>query len=194
MNEDDDGLNDLERLYKDLGAEVLYCIRQVKNEDQIYRRAAVRSIFAMVEGMIFSIKQVTLGAASTRNIPLSAHQISLLREEAPELTENGEISLKASRLTFKRNFQFAFRTFSEVHGIGESLDLSGEGWRKLSTSIKVRDRLMHPKKHSDIQISNEEVTCAVDGFEWFQNTFERFIVAASKNTEARIAKLNGGEQ
>ena len=46
----------------------------------------------------------------------------------------------------------------------------GQGWQNLRKAVKVRDRLMHPKEVTGIQVSDAE-------FEATKNAFERFFIS-----------------
>lgn len=156
--------------------------RQIESENATDRRGFVRSVFAFVESILFALKQEILrgGQKFTRQ------EFAMLQEEAYELTENGEARIKTAKITVKSNLKFTFKAWSKATGTKCMLDLSDEGWRNFQAAIRVRDRLMHPKRPKDLDVSDDEVKCAISAYFWFYKTF---ALSTSQVVIARIRHL-----
>ena len=86
---------------------------------QIIRRAFVRATLAAIEGYIYWIKQLALGTHN-HQVQFSNEEIVLLKEEAYNLSNNGNVSIKKAKLRLFDNLKFAFKMhaksgFSNIH-------------------------------------------------------------------------------
>lgn len=149
--------------------------------DQFFRRMLFRSAFAYIEGMIFQFKQSTAGlllvkhiAAIQRdqdNIFLPTPYTGFLNDSDFTLTENGDIKEKRAFIHLKTNIQYAFKVASEVYFSSYKLD-KGSGWLCFLRSVKVRNRITHPKDPVEMIISDNEVADVKATLIWFDSTFE----------------------
>jgi len=141
--------------------------RQNESNNATDRRALVRSIFAFVESMLFAMKQEILKAPQG----FTLGEFTLLRDESYELADNGEVRAKTAKLTLKSNLKFTFASWAKATGTTCKLDLSENGWQKFQAAVRVRDRLMHPKRATDLEVSDNEIEGATAAFFWFHTTF-----------------------
>jgi hypothetical protein len=72
---------------------------------------------------------------------------------------------------------------------GTTADLGSGGWVALTKSLKVRDRLMHPKAIANIEMSEDEITTALDGLLWFMK-----LTDAGSRAVAEFASTPRGKQ
>ena len=75
-----------------------------------------------------------------------------------------------------------------------ALDTSGGEWGDIRNFIQVRDRLTHPKRMSDLSVTDEEIRTAFRAFKWFEEQFIELLmraVQASAVEIERIGILNG---
>jgi hypothetical protein len=130
------------------------------------RRAYIRSVFALIEG----VQHQTRIATSNLGILLSKvslNELVVLDGNQLDVNDKGEVTPRPYYPVFLNNFKFTFRIFSKSLGSQFSLNLSGEGWQSLCRAVKVRDRLMHPKVILDLQVSDAEISDAKKAFDWF---------------------------
>ncbi len=97
---------------------------------------------------------------------LLPQEIALINEEDYELDDTGAVKTRKARLRFSGNFRFAFAVAAKAAGVTYQLDVGGDGWRTLRDVVKVRDRLMHPKKSGDLDVTNSEVRDVMAAFRW----------------------------
>lgn len=181
----------IQQLDEGLRADVEYWVKQFElgNRDQLARRSFVRSVFALIEGIVFCLKQVTLETATTKAATLSPQEIALLREESAELQENGELASRPAFLRLKPNLRFSFRKFAEIYKAQYRLDVSQAGWEKLGPGIRIRDRLMHPKTPQDISVSDDELAIVKTAYEWFNKTYVGLFDAVMHVIDSRNKSL-----
>jgi hypothetical protein len=127
------------------------------------RRSVIRAIFAAVEGQLWVMKQKFLDFAGPTLTPA---EVAMLREVQYGFGGDGGAVEKPARITLKENIRFAIAMMGRLHP-GTAVDLGGSGWVALTNSLKVRDRLMHPKDSANIEVSEDEITTALDGLLWF---------------------------
>jgi hypothetical protein len=136
------------------------------NQSQTQRRAYVRSVFALIEGVLYCTKTATasLGVLLSK---LSINELVVLNGTQLEVNDKGDVASKPLHPRFLNNFKFTFKIFSKSLGSKFTLNISGQGWQSLCRAVKVRDRLMHPKIVSDLQVGDTEIIDTKSALEWF---------------------------
>lgn len=151
-------------LFVALIADVERYAHDTDKENAHFRRAYVRSVFALIEGTTFRMKQLALDYNVDR---LSSAEITLLQEESYSLGDTGQLRVRQAHLQCLPNVRFAFRSLAKARGIDFRPNVSGKGWEALRESVRVRDRLMHPKDPKDLLVSDEERDLVSKAFRWF---------------------------
>ena len=101
------------------------------------------------------------------------YELLYLLEYEMGLNDKGEVKvIGKSKIPLLNNLLFAFRMYGKIFDIEFRLDKSGIGWQSLRESIKVRDRLMHPKKAEDLSISIPELDKAIKAYTWVRKNNE----------------------
>jgi hypothetical protein len=100
-------------------------------------------------------------------------------EESYELDDKGEPLRRTLKLRTLPNVLYAFKLYAKYNCEDFTLDTSENGWNQLRSMFKVRDRLMHPKTLTDIQVNDAEIIQAVEAFHWFINQFGRMLVKSA---------------
>jgi hypothetical protein len=124
------------------------------------RRTFVRTIFGEVEGVIHAIKQSCLHS------PLSCYssaELAMLKEETYSVNDKGQASVGQAKIRFEANFHFALEMLVRGTSLPAKIDKGGEGWQAFKEALRVRDRLMHPKKIADLDVSDQELLQAGRG-------------------------------
>ena len=116
------------------------------------RRHYVRTVFAQFEGIAFGLKRLALLFDALTPVFTSGERL-LLREEGVSLKPNGKVKYSDARLGFLPNLRFAFDCLGRSLGIATPLDAGAGGFRDLMAATKIRDRLTHPKRPTDLEVS-----------------------------------------
>lgn len=175
-----DELKELREISKILRQDELDCMESaVKDNSQFWWRMYVRSFFAHVEGVTYRLKQQSLSAAEEfRLIKLSHEEIAIINEESYELTENAQIKKRPIYNPIDRNIRFTFDIALRAYGTKLDLKLGNDNkWNNFKKSIKVRNRITHPKNSSDLLISDEEKKHLLEAVDWFSETLKLLINA-----------------
>lgn len=142
----------------------------VSSADAAHARNLVRCLFALVEGVTFAIKLWALGrhVDEGKRGPPGAGE--LVFEERYDIADKGEIVTRPVRITLERNVKFAFRFFVETYGIPNPLKTDSDWWRAFKRCGRVRNRLMHPRRPEDLDITPKEIIDAVTAEAGFRET------------------------
>lgn len=141
---------------------------QVRADYEYHARQLIRAIFAFIEAVTFSAKIKAIEHCEARGIEVSPSERYLAGEIEHSITNNGEISERSAHIRLTDNIRFAFRLLVKSIENAQPFDASVEWWSCLKTSIKVRDRIMHPKMPEDIDLSGDEIVTALKAYEGFK--------------------------
>ena len=83
----------------------------------------------------------------------------------------------------KENLAFTLRTFAQAHAPSFDLDRGGSGWSDFKAALELRHRVTHPKKASDLEVSEADMT-KVDAFvAWFSSELKKLMAAMGSRAE-----------
>ena len=170
-------------------------------------RMLIRSLFATIEGVVYCMKQIAF-AANRADGPLTLDELMICKEIAFGLKGNGEVDGSSMRLKFEPNLKFAFAVLAKAFHQTFELDTNCVGWNRLVQSVKVRNRLAHPKRSSDLELSDDELRHAIEAYQWFDCQVMTILEGFCKNLEksrdylstmleharSYLARKSGGDQ
>jgi hypothetical protein len=173
-------IEELGRLLNVLGNDLRRCEILLNEADdidakQFYARVAVRSLFALIEGCTFRLKQMTIPMAKGLSVKLLPGEVLYLTERQPGLDDNLQITERRVNIPLQKNVRFTFHTLAKTCGAPLSLNTSGSGWHAFRKSIKIRDRLMHPKCEGDTVIMENEMMAVSLTSKWFIESVTEFF-------------------
>ena len=90
----------------------------------------------------------------------------LLKEWTFRLDDNGEIKYEKAKLSLASHLQFAFGMYAKAGGVKYALPKGEAGWEKLRLSIRIRDRITHPKRASDLNVTQDEAKTVMAAYVW----------------------------
>lgn len=133
------------------------------------RRQYIRAMFAYIEGAVWLFKQEALEQQhkDDASIVFTASELSILAEVAPSIDGRGVIQELPANLRFVPNLLFAFGCHARAFDYEPVLRVSDHEWGYLKSSVTVRNRLMHPKQLSSMDISDDEIRTARAALKWF---------------------------
>jgi hypothetical protein len=147
----------------------------------------VRSVFAFIEGILHRMKRTAAHLGDTLRTLLIAEMI-MLDGMSFDIDDKGEVVARPVFIKFLNNIKFSFRVYSKSIGSSFALNLEGNGWRKLRDAVKVRNRLMHPKMITDLDVTDVEVEATKKAFDWF---FINYALCSYHVQKASRAKSSG---
>jgi hypothetical protein len=123
-------------------------------DDQVWRRAYCRALFALIESGISYLKNYILafpegGIDEDTELRLSDKRRIKLKD--------GSEQIATSFMPFQDSVTFALETFAWFCGLEYQVRKEDSGWKALVTTSKTRNRIVHPKTWTDMAISDEEM-------------------------------------
>lgn len=146
------------------------CVDQIENEDsQFWRRTLCRTIFAMFEAANGLLKEKALEAiCSADKKSWNATRIGLLGDHDWRIAKNGTLEMHPLRRPFLNYTAFVLRSLAE-ESYTEPVFFSDDGWNQFQKAVEIRHRLTHPKKNTDMNISDEEMRTLYEAVRWYYN-------------------------
>jgi len=188
-----DDLKSLEEMFELLAADAEYLRERVAQSDSAEaRRSFVRSVFALIEGIVFAIKRCALAGNSVQVARLSAAERALLQEEFYDLTDDGDAKTRPAFLHLAKNLRFAFKLFARCYEADHDLSPDEVGWAAFRRSARVRNRLMHPKNASDLEVTDAELADATRVMNWFAAHVILLFVATVRGLTRIVESLAPG--
>ncbi len=139
------------------------------NDTQTARRNYLRSLSANYEFTLSLLCERTaqlLVENYELNGYLNFHEIYPLMIDSVRLTDNGKLKLDKNRLPFLPLVAYTLKTYAKL--IDSNTDiLADHRWESFSMSIRIRNRITHPKLDSDIEINDDELKIIDDGWIWW---------------------------
>ena len=153
------------------------CIKaaQKHSQSQFWRRMLVKNLFAWFEGTVYGMKRLVLRQSQRKEVEFSIAELAMLREEKYELdSQSSEAVTRATNYPkFTVNLRFAFRCLAKSCEAAFSLD---EGIvPELKQFEGLRNRLTHPKKASDLEVTRGEFGLCVRVNQWFATETSRLF-------------------
>lgn len=143
-----------------------YAVHLKGVDEHFKKRTYFRSAFAFTEGAIWLLKQACLDEFQydSKNYNLSEEEKKVLFETKSGTPEGKQI--------FPRLKDNLYHTISIVGRLAkdESLTINKESepeWALFTQSIKIRDRLVHPKSAADFEVSDSELEKMLNFTKWF---------------------------
>ena len=146
-----------------------------RSDTQYNRRIVVRNFFAYVEVSVFSTKKLIsplLYNSKSKNI---IAEYSLLHEEQYDLDNKGNTFAKKKYLSIENNVLFTFRMYAGLVGGEFNNDLGSKEWQIFKKSIKIRNRITHPKSKKDFEISDTDTKIVGEAAIWFIRTYNNLV-------------------
>jgi hypothetical protein len=135
---------------------------------EYHARQLIRAILAYVEGVTFSVKVRAVAQCLESGIGVSDHERYLAAEIDADVDDKGNVVERPAKLRLASNIRFAFQLLERATQGAFKFDASSPWWAALRNTIKVRDRLTHPRLPQDIDVSGGEIVTALEaraGFE-----------------------------
>lgn len=178
----DNAVNELKKTFAILSEDVEQIRAYGRNNPTPFaHRTLLRTHFAVVEGITFLLRQVAL--ASEDSGLFTPAEISVLREETYHLDKKGEVETCQNFHTLLPSILFTMRCYARLHGARFQPDTSNHGWSCMQRYKKLRDRLTHPKSSVDLELSESELSDAMEAAEWFKRTLLKLFTACEDADE-----------
>jgi hypothetical protein len=139
--------------------------RQAQDDTPANRRGLLRTFIAAVEGLTWMYREHVMEVAEAMGL-LSDEERRALSETSYFVGEDGKISEQRRFLSTTAMVRLTARIAANC-ALGDQPDFGVEGWENLKQTIRVRNRITHPKAETDLMVSADDVARARSAFFWF---------------------------
>ncbi|HKV37007.1 MAG TPA: hypothetical protein VJP89_21890 [Pyrinomonadaceae bacterium] len=147
----------------------------VARVDQFWARASIRAFFAGMEALTFEMRLGLRQAIEARLHTLPLDEIPLLADQMLELDATGTPKPRQRFIPIERNFRFLFPRFAAMFGSKVTLDVADAGWNDFTRTVKIRNRITHPKSPQDLTLDAEDVSAAMRAISWYSEVMTSLI-------------------
>lgn len=133
--------------------------------EDFFKRAYIRCFFANAEAVLYRLRGIVIELHKYDGAKLTIQELS-------EISETGGRFLKAKDALTK-----TISAFEKTWGCSSEMDCKDRGYQDYLRTMKVRDRLMHPKRLSDMAVHAKEMATAQSASLWFRKLFGRMGVS-----------------
>lgn len=147
----------------------------MQNDTPVVRRSFIRSVCANVEGTL----NYLMGIMAENAGALNDIEKLAFSEKQIYVKENGDVVAKPLFIDTKTKIKMVFKVLAKYPG-GSIMDLSDNNFDKLTKTFRVRDRIMHPRNDPDLNVSEEEVQTAIDGYRWYIKGYQNELKTIRK--------------
>ena len=153
--------------------------------DESSARAAIRNYIALIEAILYFMKQLTLiksGLTGYKLIPKDEESLKGKRFEIRR-GKKREIPIQ---MKFLEDVKFTLRIFSKVLGLNFQINFEHPGWQKLNTAKEIRHRLTHPIKGADLKVSRQDYDDVSLAAKWFLEQQRILMVETRKQNPEKM--------
>ncbi len=164
----------------------------VSADYEYHARQLIRAIMAFIEAVTFSMKVKAANHCIRLKRDISPAEGYLAVDMEHVLSEKGEVVERPAHIRLADNIRFAFALQQKAHAIECTFDPSTEWWSCLKKSIRVRDRLTHPKLPGDVDVSGEEIVTALKAYHGFSEqamSYPDFLKGGKRRRSGQSASV-----
>jgi hypothetical protein len=159
---------------------------------EFHARQLIRAVFAYIEAVTFSVKLSAASKCMRDNVEISPPERYFAIEIAYDINDNGEVTERKAHIRLISNIRFALSIYERAFGLTSEFDPKLEWWTCLKESIKVRDRLTHPKFPRDVDVSGDEIVKALKAKDGFSELLYRYLELSGELPSEEALKAERG--
>ena len=156
----------------------------VTENNYAHRRFYVRAIFALVEAIVEQHRRLLLDLVEQKAVVLKPGVPEVLRERVVFVKEDGSVAERDQYLQLERKLRAVYRAAGDAFLQEIATSFADQGWVSFREAVGIRNRLTHPKSHSDCHVHLHDLVTVEQGQLWFKglnNEFVRIAHAHRKN-------------
>ena len=150
-------------------------------QPQIGRRLYARTFFSFVESILASLKEEALLRGSQ-----SPAEKLLLAEQQCDLDDSGKARTRRYQVPVPASLRFTFQAIASAWRVDYSPDYSGAGWKAFQESVRLRNRLTHPKQIADLDVSDTDLETLDEAHDWFIGAVRQLLTAHIELLNLRV--------
>ena len=139
-----------------------------RREGQFWIRMFNRSLFALVEGVTYTMQQLAIRLHELGQLRLSLGELYILLQKRYRW-DKGQVRESDNFNSAIDNLHIAFSFFPRAFGIDFSLDTQDHRYASFRQAMKIRDAITHPKSLRDLELSSAAISQISDAGKWFSS-------------------------
>jgi hypothetical protein len=134
-----------------------------RSDSEFVQRLFVRQFGSSIDAYAFYFQDRARESANSEGVVLSEEEKQLLHV-GPEYADEDRLRPAYQRIT--KNILFGITVFAKIRGVEPPcIDLPSQ----VDAAIRIRNRITHPKRASDLQISAGELKTVAVAIQWLQS-------------------------
>ena len=129
-------------------------------------RSLVRTFFAEIEAISFSLKEAALYLHKQGHLKLSLGEQILLEEVNYSLAK-GKVKERPYFNPFLESLQLRYRIFLRAFGVEDDLQVGDHRWVSFKKTLALRDAITHPKDIEEFVPSKQAMKHLISAIAWF---------------------------
>lgn len=156
-------------------------------------RMFIRAEFALLEGLLYQMRQVTLASLAETDL-LRPEEVTLLSEVRYSLDKKGQITEKEQFENFLPNMLFTLRMYAKNHGAEFEPNTGEVGWEAMQKAIRIRNSVTHPKSAACLDLSEQDMESVFLASRWWERTVLNLLQACNEADSFWRARLETGKE
>lgn len=162
-------------------------------------RNLIRTVFSAIEGFSWLYRNHVIEVARDIDI-LTSEEEAALAEQAYSVTDNGKISKQSRFIPLTAMLRLTTRIAMRLDS-ALVVRFDGLGWQQFQDAAKIRNRITHPKREVDLNVSEQDIATCLAAFEWLMTTAVNGMDAAqtalklhSQELQRLVEALKSGDK
>jgi hypothetical protein len=165
-----------------LSHDVVICWERIEVADtQATRRDLIRTMFAAIEGYVWEYRAFVKSIVNDIGTVSPIMELALT-ETSYSVNDQGRLEEHIRPIPVTSMIRLVTK-LAEEHCPELKIDFSTTGWSNLKQTIKIRNRITHPKSASDLEVTPEDIAISQAGFFWLLALIAD-VMEATKNASA----------
>lgn len=165
-----------------LSHDVVICWERIEVADtQATRRDLIRTMFAAIEGYVWEYRAFVKSIVNDIGTIPPIMELALT-ETSYSVNDQGRLEEHIRPIPVTSMIRLVTK-LAEEHCPELKTDFSNAGWSNLKQTIKIRNRITHPKSASDLEVTPEDIAISQAGFFWLLALIAD-VMEATKNASA----------
>jgi len=194
MTESNNLLQDTADLY---GNEIVFVLENFRaNPNEFWSRSLIRLCVSLFEAEVFILKKNLLKYCNEYNVSIKPEISTLLTGIKYEINENGKVVERYLQTKMVSDIKFVYDQLKEIRSFKLKNTFSDPRWQCIAQTVKVRNRLAHPKLIEEQVVSESEVNDCMSAYWWFsENSYHiaeqelNFLEEEKTDLKSKLEKL-----
>ncbi|UVO55535.1 hypothetical protein [Sphingomonas sp. SUN039] len=162
--------------------------RRETNDSQTARRDLIRTLFAFIEGAVWTYREhIREVAASVHGELPPATQLALA-ELTYSVSETGRVITQPKYLSLTAMIRMTTNLAGTI-APNLAVDFAGAGWSSLKRAVGIRNRVTHPKSKADLIIEPSDIVATWAAIRWVLGLVEGAMTATVQSQAEYLREL-----